>query len=122
MVGKPGVLGFCLGGTLAWAIALAADPAVCVSYYGSGVPDMLASLDTATCPTLFHFGRDDAFIPAEGVERLNAAIAGKSNFTLNVEIAGHAFDNHRSDIFYAEGAAQAAWAKTMAFLGEHLPA
>lgn len=122
VVGKPGVLGFCLGGTLSWAVALAADPAVCVSYYGSGVPDMLESLDTATCPTLFHFGREDAFIPAEGVERLNTAIAGKPNLTLNVEIAGHAFDNHRSETFYAEGAAQAAWAKTMVFLGEHLPA
>jgi carboxymethylenebutenolidase len=122
VVGKPGVIGFCLGGTLAWAVALAADPAVCVSYYGSGVPDMLGSVDTATCPTLFHFGRDDTFIPAEGVERLNAAIAGKQNFTLNVEIAGHAFDNHHSTTFYVEAAAQAAWAKTMAFLEEHLPA
>jgi carboxymethylenebutenolidase len=121
VVGTPGVLGFCLGGTLAWAVALAADPAVCVSYYGSGVPDMLGSIDTVTCPTLFHFGRDDAFIPAEGVERLNTAIAGKPNFTLNVEIAGHAFDNHHSERFFAEGAAQAAWAKTMAFLVKHLP-
>jgi len=122
VTGTPGVLGFCLGGTLAWAVALGANPSVCVSYYGSGVPDMLESLDAATCPTLFHFGRDDAFIPAEGVERLNSAITGKTNFTLNVEIAGHAFDNHCSETFYAEGAAQAAWAKTMAFLGEHLPA
>ncbi len=121
VVGTPGVLGFCLGGTLAWGAALAADPAVCVSYYGSEVPDMLGSADAATCPTLFHFGREDAFIPAEGVERLNAAIAGKPNFTLNVEIAGHAFDNHHSETFFVEGAAQAAWAKTIAFLSEHLP-
>ena len=121
VVGTPGVLGFCLGGTLAWAVALAGDPALCVSYYGSGVPDMVDSVDSATCPTLFHFGREDAFIPADGVERLNAAIAGKPNFTLNVEIAGHAFDNHYSERFFVEAAAQAAWAKTMAFLGEHLP-
>ncbi|HUF98355.1 MAG TPA: dienelactone hydrolase family protein [Ilumatobacter sp.] len=119
--GTPGVLGFCLGGTLSWAVALAAEPAVCVSYYGSGVPAMIDSIDAATCPTLFHFGRDDDFIPAEGVERLNTAISGKSNMTLNVEVAGHAFDNHCSERFYAEGAAQAAWAKTMAFLGQHLP-
>ena len=40
----------------------------------------------------------------------------------NVETAGHAFDNHESDMFYNEGAANAAWAKTMAFLATHLPA
>ena len=27
----PGVMGFCLGGTLAWAVAANADPSVCVS-------------------------------------------------------------------------------------------
>lgn len=121
VVGEPGVMGFCLGGTLSWAVALAAQPAACVSYYGSGVPDMIDSMDDATCPTLFHFGRDDGFIPAAGVERLNDAISGRPNLTLNVEVAGHAFDNHCSDMFYVESAANAAWAKTMAFLGTHLP-
>jgi dienelactone hydrolase len=41
---------------------------------------------------------------------------------LNVEAAGHAFDNHESAMFYDEPAATAAWAKTMAFLAEHFPA
>ena len=38
---RPGVIGFCLGGTLAFGVAAADDPSVCVSYYGSGVPGML---------------------------------------------------------------------------------
>lgn len=121
VVGAPGVIGFCLGGTLAWAVAAAGDPAVCVSYYGSGVPGMLGLIDQVSCPTLFHFGNADAYIPADGVEALNAAIAGRPGFVLNVENAGHAFDNHESEMFWNESAAQAAWAKTMAFLGEHLP-
>jgi carboxymethylenebutenolidase len=119
--GVPGVLGYCLGGTLAWGVAGAASPSVCVSYYGSGVPSMLGLLDVVQCPTLFHFGRDDAYIPAEGVEALAAAIAGRPQFTINIEHAGHAFDNHESEMFWNEAAARAAWAKTMAFLGEHLP-
>ena len=41
---------------------------------------------------------------------------------LNVENAGHAFDNHDSDMFYNESAANSAWAKTMAFLSSHVPA
>ncbi len=121
VAGTPAVMGFCLGGTLAWAVAAGGDPAACVSYYGSGVPDMLEHIDAVTCPTLFHFGNADAYIPNEGVEAINAAIAGRPGFVLNVENAGHAFDNHESEMFWNESAAQAAWAKTMAFLGEHLP-
>jgi len=121
VAGQPGVLGFCLGGTLAFGVAVADDPAVCVSYYGSGVPDLVGRLDEVTCPTLFHFGRDDSYIPAEGVEALAAATAGRTGLVLNVEAAGHAFDNHESATYYEESAARAAWAKTMAFLAEHLP-
>jgi carboxymethylenebutenolidase len=119
--GRPGVLGFCLGGTLAFGVAAADAPAVCVSYYGSGVPGMLDSLGGVTCPTLFHFGATDAYIPGEGVEALAAAIGDRPGFVLNVEAAGHAFDNHESAMFYDEAAAKAAWSKTMAFLAEHLP-
>ena len=73
------------------------------------------------CPTLLHFGNQDAYIPNDGVDAVAAAIAGRPDFQLNVEIAGHAFDNHVSEMFYNEGAAKAAWAKTMAFLGRELP-
>ena len=118
----PAVMGFCLGGTLAWAVAANAKPSVCVSYYGSGVPGMLGMIDNVTCPTLFHFGNQDAFIPNEGVDAIGAAIAGREGFVLNVENAGHAFDNHESEMFWNENAAKAAWAKTMAFLQLYLPA
>jgi carboxymethylenebutenolidase len=118
----PAAMGFCLGGTLAYAVAANAEPSVCISYYGSGVPSMLGLLDQISCPTLFHFGNQDAFIPNEGVDAIGAAIAGREGFVLNVEQAGHAFDNHESEIFYDEPAAKAAWAKTMAFLGLYLPA
>jgi carboxymethylenebutenolidase len=121
VAGRPGVLGFCLGGTLAFGVAVAGDPAVCVSYYGSGIPAMLDGLAEVTCPTLFHFGRDDQFIPGEGVEALAAALDGRPGFVVNVEAAGHAFDNHDNPMFYEESAAKAAWSKTMAFLAEHLP-
>ncbi|MFZ4720590.1 MAG: dienelactone hydrolase family protein [Ilumatobacteraceae bacterium] len=118
----PGVIGFCLGGTLAWALAANAAPSVCVSYYGSGVPGMLGMLDQVSCPTLFHFGNQDAYIPNEGVDAVGAAIAGREGFVLNVETAGHAFDNHEAEMFWNEAASKAAWAKTMAFLQLYLPA
>ena len=116
---RPGVIGFCLGGTLAFGVAAADDPSVCVSYYGSGVPSMVDRLPEVSCPTLFHFGATDAYIPNEGVEALAAALP--AGMVLNVEAAGHAFDNHESAMFYDEAAAGAAWSKTMAFLAEHHP-
>jgi dienelactone hydrolase len=45
-----------------------------------------------------------------------AAIADRDGFVVNVEHAGHAFDNHESEMFWNEAAAKAAWAKTMSFL------
>lgn len=119
--GRCGVIGFCLGGTLAYAIAARFDPAVCVSYYGAGVPSMLDQLDDVTRPTLFHFGSRDPNIPGEGIDAVGEAVAGKRHLTLNVEIAGHAFDNE-APMFHDEAAARSAWSKTMAFLADHLPA
>ncbi|HSB85538.1 MAG TPA: dienelactone hydrolase family protein [Ilumatobacteraceae bacterium] len=118
----PAVMGFCLGGTLAWGVAAEAEPSCCVSYYGSGVHSMLEMISHVNCPTLFHFGNSDDYIPSEAVDAISDAIAGKPGFHLNVETAGHAFDNHQSEMFYNEGAAQSAWSKTMAFLAAHLPA
>lgn len=123
LTGAPtGVIGFCMGGTLAWATAAAADPAVCVSYYGSGVAAMIDRIDDLTCPTLLQFGNDDPYIPAADIDAVNEAIDGRPNVVINVENAGHAFDNHEAEMFWNESAALAAWAKTMAFLAEHLPA
>ena len=119
--GRPGVLGFCLGGTLAWGVAAIGQPSCCVSYYGSGVPSMLGMIEQVSCPVLFHFGNQDDYLPSEGVEALNEAIAGLVGFAINVENAGHAFDNHEAEMFYDEASSASAWAKTMAFLGTHLP-
>ena len=118
---RPGVLGFCLGGTLAFSVTIADSPSVCVSYYGSGVPAMLEAIDDVNCPTLFHFGRTDSYIPFEGVEAVAEAIGDRRHLVLNVEEAGHAFDNHEAAMFHDEAAARAAWSKTMAYLTEHLP-
>ena len=91
-----------------------------MSYYGSGVPSMLDRLASVNCPTLFHFGSRDPYIAGEGVEAVGSAIAGHPRFHLNVEIAGHAFDN-QAPMYHDEAAARSAWAKTMAFLADHLP-
>ena len=57
--GGVGVMGFCLGGSLAYLLAAQATPAVVVSFYGSSVPDNLDLLDQISCPLQFHFGGSD---------------------------------------------------------------
>jgi carboxymethylenebutenolidase len=120
--GPVGVLGFCLGGTLAFGVAAQSDPAVAVSYYGSGVADSLGQSDQITCPVLFHFGAADQFIPAEQIEMVSAAAAGRPDWECHVHAgAGHAFDNHDSEMFHQPEPAARAWEKTSEFLARELP-
>ncbi len=118
---RAGVIGFCMGGSLAFGVAAAGDPRCCVSYYGSTVPQMLDMVPEIRCPTLIYFGDEDPYIPLEAAQSVATALAGDPRFTVHIEHAGHAFDNHEAPIFYNEAAAKAAWSKTTAFLAEHLP-
>lgn len=120
--GRAAVLGFCLGGGLAFGVAAANEPAAAVCYYGSAVAGLLDQAGGVTCPVLFHYGEDDAFIPPEQVEAVRAAFAGRPDVSVVVQPgAKHAFDNHEAPMFYGEEAARAAWALTAAFLAEHVP-
>jgi carboxymethylenebutenolidase len=119
--GKAGVLGFCLGGTLAFGVAIHGDPDTAVSYYGSGVPDMLGQADAIACPVLLHFGGADQFIPRERVDRVAEFAADRPNLECHIqEGAGHAFDNP-SPMFHNPEAAARAWDITSEFLARTLP-
>ena len=120
--GQPGVMGFCFGGSMAWATAIYGDPSVAVSYYGSEVPSMLGDVDQITCPVLLHFGEDDAFLPVEGARRVEAAVAGRADIEAHIHPgAGHAFANHEAPMFHQPEVAAEAWVQTTAFLSRHLP-
>jgi carboxymethylenebutenolidase len=120
--GRVGVVGFCLGGTLAIGCGIAGHPACIVSYYGSGVAGMIDDLDEIDCPVLLHFGGDDPFIPDADVRRIEATVREWPDWELHVhEGAGHAFDNHEAVAFHDPAAAAAAWEITERFLTRHLP-
>lgn len=121
--GGAGVMGFCFGGTLTFHAAADLDPAVAVSYYGSGVADALeAKADSVDCPILFHFGDNDPFLPNEHVDRIRAHLGDRPTVTIAVQPgAGHAFDNSSNPMFANPPAAEAAWQLTRAHLGRHLP-
>jgi carboxymethylenebutenolidase len=121
--GKAGIMGFCLGGGVAYFVAAHSDPDVCVSYYGSAVPAGLGEADKIKCPTLFHFGTADGYITDEQREQVRAAFAGRDDVEVHLhEGANHAFDNYRAAMFHHERAAADAWRQTVEFLKERFPA
>jgi carboxymethylenebutenolidase len=120
--GPTGVLGFCLGGSLAFTVAAEGDPAVAVSYYGSTVADALGDRDRIGCPVQFHFGAEDPYIPVAQAELVAAAAARRPDWECHIQPdAGHAFDNHDSDMFHRPDAAARAWGLTSDFLARELP-
>jgi carboxymethylenebutenolidase len=120
---RAGVLGFCLGGSLAYQVAAQAEPDVAVCYYGSAIPDELDAAAAIVCPTLLHFGADDPYIPRERVDGVAAMAADRDAFECHVhDGAGHAFDNSFAPTFHEPRAAARAWELTSAFLARALPA
>jgi carboxymethylenebutenolidase len=120
--GRPaGVLGFCLGGSLAYFAAAASDPAAAVCYYGSAIPDALDRADRIDCPVLFHFGAEDGYIPREAAERVCTVAEQRPGWECHIQPdGGHAFDNHESEMFSRPEAAARAWEITREFLARNL--
>jgi carboxymethylenebutenolidase len=121
VTGSVGVLGFCLGGSIAFGVAASAEPDAAVSYYGSGVPSALAQADQITCPIIFHFGAEDPFIAADQVQLVEQAAGRRPSWEFHRHPdAGHAFDNHDAPQFHQPEAAAVAWEQTRAFLAREL--
>ena len=101
--------------------AVAGDPAVAVCYYGSGISDRLDQADRISCPVLFHFGREDSYIPLEASERVCALADQHDGWECHIQPdAGHAFDNHDAPMFSKPQAAARAWEITREFLARNL--
>jgi len=120
--GGTGVLGFCLGGSIAYFLAAQGGLDAAVSFYGSAVPGHLDALDRVGIPLQLHFGGSDPYIPRDQVARVEAAAATHAHVELHVEEdAGHAFHNRKAPMFYVPQPAARAWRRTEEFLQRHLP-
>jgi carboxymethylenebutenolidase len=119
--GPVGVMGYCLGGGLAYEAAVAGDPDCCVSYYGSTVPSRLDAAERLRCPTIFHFGADDPYIPLADAERVRDAFADREDVEVHIhDGAGHAFENSFAASFHEPKATAVSWSQTLDFLRRHL--
>lgn len=112
---KVGVVGYCWGGSLAWLAAcrLACDAAV--GYYGGNIVEFVG--ETPRCPTMLHFGTEDAGIPMADVDEIRAT---HPDVTVHVyQGAGHGFNCDRRADYHAEAAALAR-ERTLAHLARTL--
>ena len=111
---KVGVIGYCLGGTMAWLSATRLHPAAAVGYYAGRIGNYAA--ENPTCPVMFHFGSQDTHIPAADVEKVHSAHPEVEIFWYD---AGHAF-NCDPRPSYNAAAAKEARQRSLEFLKKHL--
>lgn len=110
-----GVVGYCMGGTLAWLAAARVDGlAASVCYYGGGIAD--AAGQQPRCPVLLHFGETDASIPEEHRGRIATA---HPDIPTHLYPAGHGF-NCDLRASYHEPSATLARRRTLDFLRRRL--
>ena len=115
-VGPVGIIGFCLGGSVAYAAATKRPGlSAAIGYYGGAI--VRFADDKAKVPTELHFGEKDAGIPLSDVETIRAKRP-------DVEIhlypgAQHGFhcDERAS---YDKTSADIAWPRSLGFFAKHL--
>ena len=106
--GGIGYVGFCLGGKLAYLTAARLDPAVAVSFYGVGLPDLLDEAGSISCPMVFHCPGLDELMPPDGVAALREAFAGRADVEIHgYPDADHGFYNRDRDVFHKPSASMA---------------
>jgi carboxymethylenebutenolidase len=111
---KTGVVGYCYGGTLAWLSATRLKVDAAVGYYGGGIGNYAE--ETPKAPVMLHFGKLDAHIPKEDVDRVQAARPDVQIFWYD---AGHGFNaDPRSS--YEPASAKLARERSLKFLTQHL--
>jgi carboxymethylenebutenolidase len=116
--GKVAVVGYCLGGSLAWLAATRfAGLTAAIGYYGGMVAKHLD--ETPKCPVMLHFGEDDRGIPMSDVAAIRATVDPKLVQVFTYAGAGHAFNRAGNEAYHGPSA-ELARELSLAFLRERL--
>lgn len=125
-----GIVGFCMGGTVALWAAATLPVAAAVTFYGSGitkprwsgVPAGLELAGRLRAPWIGFFGDKDRSIPVEDVEALRSALgsAGVAATIVRYPDAGHAFATDPASPKHVPEAARDAWSRTFGWFDAHL--
>lgn len=107
--GKVGIVGFCLGGSVAFLCATRLGGVAAAScYYGGKIVDFAS--EVPSCPTQMHFGAEDHGIPLTAVDEIRSKRTDCEIFVYDGASHGFHCDERAS---YDASSAQTAWARTI---------
>jgi carboxymethylenebutenolidase len=114
--GPVGIIGFCLGGSIAYAAATKLTGlSAAIGYYGGAV--IRFADDKPTVPTQLHFGEKDAGIPLSDVETIKSKRPEVEVFIYPGAQHGFHCDERAS---YDKASADIAWPRSMEFFAKYL--
>jgi len=117
-VGPVGIVGFCLGGSVAYvAAAKLSGLRAAVGYYGGAI--VRFADDKPRVPTLLHFGEKDTGIPQSDVEAIRSRRPDVEIHVYPGAQHGFSCDERAS---YDKASAGLAGQRTLAFFAKHLSA
>lgn len=116
---KVGVVGYCLGGLLAYLCATRTDSDATVGYYGVGIDGKLNEAHAIARPLMLHMATRDGFVSPEAQAKVHAELDGHPRVTLHDYDADHAFAR-ASGSTRVEALARQADARTKDFFASHL--
>lgn len=120
--GKVGVLGYCLGGKLAYLMATRSGTDCAVSYYGVGIDLLLEEAVSIRKPLMLHIAGEDEYVPPPAQRAIHQGLDKNPLVTLHDYLgAKHAF-SRGNGVNFDKQAAQAADSRTLAFLRANLGA
>ena len=115
-VGPVGIIGFCLGGSIAYAAATKLKGlAAAVGYYGGAI--VRFADDKPSVPTQLHFGEKDSGIPLTDVEAIKAKRPDVEVFVYPNAQHGFGCDERAS---YDRVSSDLAWQRSLGFFGTNL--
>jgi carboxymethylenebutenolidase len=115
-VGPVGIIGFCLGGSIAYAAATKLSGlSAAIGYYGGAV--VRFADEKPVVPTQLHFGEQDAGIPLSDVETIRAKRPEVEIYVYPGAQHGFHCDERAS---YDKASADIAWPRSLDFLAKHL--
>jgi carboxymethylenebutenolidase len=119
-VAKVGLVGFCMGGKIAYMAATRTDVDASVGYYGVGIDQMLGESHAIAKALLLHVPTADGFVSPEAQKAMHEGLDGNPHVTLyDYEGLDHGFaaeDGVRRN----EAAANLADARTAEFFAQHV--
>ena len=115
-VGPVGIIGFCLGGSVAYAAATKLTGlSAAVGYYGGAV--VRFADDKPKVPTQLHFGEQDHGIPLSDVDTIKAKRPDVDIYVYPGAQHGFSCDERPS---YDKDSADLAWPRSLDFFAKHL--